>query len=65
MATKKSEVVKTPKKSEENEQLPMAQAFRNVYEAYIEVGFSEEQAYDLLKTTMLSPALTPPRTSLF
>jgi Holliday junction resolvasome RuvABC DNA-binding subunit len=69
MATKKTEVVskpkKTSKKKEENPQLPMAETFRDTYEAFKEVGFTEEQAYELLKTVMVSPALTPPRTSLF
>ena len=68
MATKKTEVVSKPKKTskkKENPQLLIAETFRDMYEAFKEVGFTEEQAYDLLKTTMLSPALTPPKTSLF
>jgi 3-hydroxyisobutyrate dehydrogenase-like beta-hydroxyacid dehydrogenase len=50
---------------EENIMSPMAHAFRQLYEAFQEEGFSEEQAYDLLKATINSPALTPPKTSLF
>lgn len=75
MATKKtgyvkvgnaiSEPKKTSKKKEENPQLTMAETFRDTYEAFKEVGFTEEQSYELLKTVMVSPALTPPRTSLF
>ena len=69
MATKKTEVVskpkKTSKKKKENPQLPMAETLRDTYEAFKEVGFTEEQAYDLLMTIMMSPALAPPKTSLF
>lgn len=69
MATKKTEVVskpkKTSKKKTKNPQLPMAEAFRDTYEAFKEVGFTEEQAYELLKTVMKSPALAPQKTSLF
>ena len=69
MATKKTEVVskpkKTSKKKKDNPQLPMAETLRDAYEAFKEVGFTEEQAYDLLMTIMMSPALAPPKTSLF
>ena len=68
MATKKTEVVSKPKKTsekKENPQLPMAEAFKDAFEAFKEVGFTEEQAYELTKTVMMSPALTPPRASLF
>lgn len=69
MATKKTEVVskpkKTSKKKKENPMLSMAETFRDAYEAFKEVGFTEEQAYDLLMTAIMSPAAAPPKTSLF
>lgn len=68
MAEKKTEVISKPKKTSKkkaNPQLPMAETFRETYEAFKEVGFTEEQAYELLKTVMMSPALAPPKTSLF
>ena len=50
---------------DENIMSPLAHAIRQMYEALQEEGFTEEEAYDLLKVTMQSPALTPPKTSLF
>ena len=63
---KKSEPKKTTKKVEKkNEFLEAAKMTKKVYDSFMEVGFTKNEAFELTKTMLKSPAMAPPKTSLF
>lgn len=58
-----AETKKTTKKP--NEFLDAAKMTKKVYDTFMEVGFTRKEAFELTKTMLKSPAMAPPKTTLF
>lgn len=65
--SKKTEVPKfeLPKTEYEEGNKVLAKTFRNLYDAFLNEGFTEKQAMSLLKALINSPAMAKPQISMF
>ena len=64
MAEEKKKSKSLTKMPSKNEFMDAAKITKKAYDAFYEVGFTKDQAFELTKAMLKSPAMAPPRMSL-